>query len=430
MTSERHTVISRLIELSRENRQLIAELERFRRHITVMFTDIRGSTAYFEKFGDVAGLIMVHECNRELQQITEEHGGHVHKTIGDAIMASFEDCKQSVQAAIAMQERLLLQNASKPREHKILVRIGLHYGTGIVKSNDVFGDVVNVASRVESVASPEQILISENLQEQVQNAGFTIIPVGRFQLKGKESDCGLSEVIWNQRLTPQPVLSHTVVSGSTAFAPKLKVEHLAPNGDVDVQYDLHERLTVGRTEGDILFAGDLALAPLNAAISVENGQVFVESLSQQGRLFLRLMSVHILKDRDVVMMGKQVLEFRENPDAIALGAAMGATLANMTTMLKAPVAQFVSLTADGSVGAVYNLTDEEVRFGRIEGTYTFPEDRLLSRSHTRVYQRGENLFLEDTGSRNGTFIKVRDKTPVPVGATILAGQQLLRVSEL
>jgi class 3 adenylate cyclase len=93
MTSERHTVISKLIDLSRENSALLAELERLRRHISVMFTDIRGSTAYFEKYGDVAGLIMVHECNNMLQQVAEKHGGHVHKTIGDAIMASFEECR-------------------------------------------------------------------------------------------------------------------------------------------------------------------------------------------------------------------------------------------------------------------------------------------------------------------------------------------------
>lgn len=429
MTSEQHTVISKLIDLSRENSALLAELERLRRHITIMFTDIRGSTAYFEKYGDVAGLIMVHECNNMLRQVAEKHGGHVHKTIGDAIMASYEDCKQAVQAAIAMQERLLAENASKPQEHKVLVRIGLHHGTGIVKSNDVFGDVVNVASRVESVARPEQILISDSLQQQVQNAGFNIVPVGRFQLKGKEADCGLFEVIWTQKLAPQPVLSHTVVSASATDAGKLKVLHLGPNGNADAEYQLTKRLTVGRTQGDLTFAADVALAPLSAAISVENGQVFLENLSLEGRLFLRLMSVHILKDHDVIMMGKQVLEFHESPDALALGAAMGATLANMTTMLKIPIAQFVSLTADGSAGTVHPLTVEEVQFGRLQATFVFPDDRLLSRTHARVYQRGENFFLEDTGSRNGTFVKVREKIPVPVGATILAGHQVLRVSD-
>src|SRR5713226_6722402 len=111
MTPDRNTTVTRLIQLSRENREVLAELEKLRRFITVMFTDIRGSTAYFERFGDVAGLIMVHECNNALVGIVERRNGRVHKTIGDSIMASFESCRESVQAAIDMQQELLKMNA-------------------------------------------------------------------------------------------------------------------------------------------------------------------------------------------------------------------------------------------------------------------------------------------------------------------------------
>src|ERR1041385_5902693 len=105
MTSSQ-TIISKLLELSLEHREVVSELEKFRRDVTIMFTDIQGSTAYFEKFGDVAGMIMVHECNNALRQVVEVHEGRVLKTIGDAIMASFNDCPQSIQAAIAMQKQL------------------------------------------------------------------------------------------------------------------------------------------------------------------------------------------------------------------------------------------------------------------------------------------------------------------------------------
>src|SRR2546430_10791388 len=74
--------VTQIIQASRGNNQLLAELEKFRRFITVMFTDIKGSTAYFEKYGDVAGLMMVHQCNDSLRQIVENHGGRVVKTIG------------------------------------------------------------------------------------------------------------------------------------------------------------------------------------------------------------------------------------------------------------------------------------------------------------------------------------------------------------
>ena len=159
--------VTQIIQSSRAQADLLAELEKFRRTITVMFTDIKGSTAYFEKYGDVAGMMMVHQCNDMLRQIVEKHTGRVIKTIGDAIMATFEDCKESIIAAIEMQKALIVFNAPKPEQDHVFIRIGLNYGAGIVKSNDVFGDVVNVASRVESVASPEQIVISDTLNQQV-----------------------------------------------------------------------------------------------------------------------------------------------------------------------------------------------------------------------------------------------------------------------
>src|SRR5216117_3235430 len=159
--------VTQIMQSSKGQSELLAELEKFRRTITVMFTDIKGSTAYFEKYGDVAGMMMVHQCNDMLRQIVERHSGRVVKTIGDAIMATFEDVAESVHASIEMQKALIDFNAPKPEQDHVFIRIGLNYGSGIVKSNDVFGDVVNVASRVESVGAPEQIVISESVREQV-----------------------------------------------------------------------------------------------------------------------------------------------------------------------------------------------------------------------------------------------------------------------
>ena len=73
------------------------------------------------------------------------------------------------------------------------------------------------------------------------------------------------------------------------------------------------------------------------------------------------------------------------------------------------------------------LNEEEVSFGRSRGTYIFPEDPFMSRAHCKIYHRGEDFYLEDVGSRNGTFVKVRSKTPVPTGATVLVGSQVFRI---
>src|SRR5215472_1389858 len=145
------TMVTRILELSRQDPARLKDLENFRRSIAVLFTDIQGSTAYYEKFGDLSGLAMVHQCNSLLERVVSKYGGRVVKNIGDAIMATFDKCEACVRTAVEMQQQLKGLNASKKEEDHTRVRIGAHYGLGIVKSDDVFGDVVNVASRIQSL---------------------------------------------------------------------------------------------------------------------------------------------------------------------------------------------------------------------------------------------------------------------------------------
>ena len=431
-----HESVTQIIQSSRGQRELLAELEKFRRTITVMFTDIKGSTAYFEKYGDVAGLMMVHQCNDMLRLIVEKHTGHVVKTIGDAIMATFEDCQESIHAAMEMQKALIKFNEPKPEQDHVFIRIGMNYGPGIVKSNDVFGDVVNVASRVESVASPEQIVISDTLHQQVAPLKvFKIQHLGKFQLKGKEEVRDLFEVQWNGgEAARRPQAAHTVVLGgpkASLVLPKFKLQHIKRDGSVGQEYALKDgKLTVGCSEADLKFPSDPALARCHASFFLDRGQLMVEDVSQGKSVYVRLVGTYTLVDGDVIMMGRQIFRFQEKSEALATAAATGTTIVDLNAALHEPVAQFASLTPEGvEDGARFPLGEQEITWGRNKGTYIFPEDGFMSRSHAKVYQRGENFFLEDLGSRNGTFVRVRGKAPVPVGSMVLVGGQLLKVAQ-
>ncbi len=427
--------VTQIIQSSRAQAELLAELEKFRKNLTVMFTDIKGSTAYFEKYGDVAGLMMVSQCNDILRKIVEAHDGRVVKTIGDAIMATFEDCAESISAAIKMQHALIKFNEPTPVQDRVYIRIGLNYGPGIVKSNDVFGDVVNVASRVESVAVPQQIVISDTLNQQVASSTqFKIAHLGRFALKGKEENRELYEVVWNEGAAPTPAIAHTVVTGGAKFSlvvPKIKLLHIKRDGSVGAEYQMKKGvLRVGRTEGDVTFESDLQMAASHARFFLERGQLFVEDTSAGKGLFVRLIATYTLQHEDIVLTGRQMFQFREKSEALATAAATGTTVLNMAALLNESVAELIRMTPQGpDASARFPLNEEEVTFGRNRGTYVFPDDGFMSGSHAKIYQRGENYFLEDVGSRNGTFVKVRDKAPVPVGAVVLAGGQLLKAAQ-
>ncbi|HVS88059.1 MAG TPA: adenylate/guanylate cyclase domain-containing protein [Candidatus Acidoferrum sp.] len=425
-----NTIVTKILELSHDSPELLRELETFRRSVTIMFTDITGSTAYFEKFGDLAGFAMVHRCNDLLQRVAEDHHGRVLKNLGDAIMAMFESCTEGVDAAIDMQRRLSSANLQPSEEERVRIRIGLHYGSGIVKSNDVFGDVVNTASRVETVAGPEQIVISDCLHRELPKSMFDIVLLGRFRLKGKSEERELFEVRWNKKLTTTLNRTHVpAISSAGLLAQPLKLQHVNRVGTVDAEHPLTpEGLTIGRSEANINFPDDSGMESVHAQVLATGGQVWVRDCNGAGNLYVRLVATYALENDNVIIMGSQQLQFQKDADILAAAASLGKTLPDITRLLNEPAAKFVHLNRDNSGNVdVYPLSLEEVRFGRVSGLYTFPDDQLMSRAHARVFRRGEDFFLEDMGSRNGTFVRVRGKTPIPIGAGILVSHQTFRI---
>jgi class 3 adenylate cyclase len=165
-------------DLIRRVAELDEELQsRLTREIAVLFTDVRGSTTFFKIHGDIAGRLMMQRHYDMLFPIIEKNKGSVVKTVGDSIMATFDDPETAVKAAIAMQRKLFSYNATKPHEDPIRIRIGINFGKGIIEENDVFGDVVNVASKLVSVGESEQIVVGESIYAKLKtNNEFLFIP--------------------------------------------------------------------------------------------------------------------------------------------------------------------------------------------------------------------------------------------------------------
>src|SRR5260370_14188530 len=88
-----------------------AELQKHKSPVTVMFTDLAGSTSFFQNFGDTAGVAWLEEHNSIVMPEIEERGGIVVKTIGDSVMAYFTDASKAVTAACAVQKGPLAANA-------------------------------------------------------------------------------------------------------------------------------------------------------------------------------------------------------------------------------------------------------------------------------------------------------------------------------
>ena len=132
--------------------------------LTFLFTDLRGSTALYERVGDLAAFDLVRAHFRVLHEIVAAEAGAVVKTIGDAVMATFPSPDRAVAAALRMREAMLRLNAERGSED-LLLKIGIHEGPCLAVSmndrQDYFGQTVNIASRVQGLAEPQVILTTE-----------------------------------------------------------------------------------------------------------------------------------------------------------------------------------------------------------------------------------------------------------------------------
>jgi class 3 adenylate cyclase len=128
--------------------------------LTFLFTDLRGSTALYERVGDLAAFDLVRTHFRVLNEIVAAEAGAVVKTIGDAVMATFPTPDRAIAAAMRMREAMRKLNEERGNED-LLLKIGIHEGPCIAVSlndrQDYFGQTVNIASRVQHLASEREI---------------------------------------------------------------------------------------------------------------------------------------------------------------------------------------------------------------------------------------------------------------------------------
>ena len=155
-----------------------------RKLAAIMFTDIVGYSALAQK-NEALALKLLEEHRQLLRTLFRKHEGTEIKTIGDAFLVEFTSTLEAIRCAAEIQEALKDYDAAASGQSvKIQIRIGLHMGDVVYRENDVFGDGVNIASRIEPLAKPGGICLSQQVYDQVHNK-FTgkFIKLGAVTLK-------------------------------------------------------------------------------------------------------------------------------------------------------------------------------------------------------------------------------------------------------
>jgi adenylate cyclase len=167
-----------------------------------MFTDLVGYTSLSQK-NEALALELLEEHRKLLRLLFPKHYGREIKTMGDAFLVEFASALEALRCAFEIHQVLNELNVNRPPAKRILLRIGIHLGDVVHSKNDVQGDAVNVASRIEPLASPGGISITEQVYLQIRNKfEFPFVSLGQQNLKNVQEPVEVYRVVlpWETQL--------------------------------------------------------------------------------------------------------------------------------------------------------------------------------------------------------------------------------------
>lgn len=174
---------------------LTPEEEATRKLAAVMFTDIKGfSRKMAENETGAFDLLKKHDAL--MRVLTTKFSGRVIKSIGDSFMVDFSSAVNAVKCSIEAQKKFHSYNAGKSEFDRIEIRIGIHLGDVIIRGDDIIGDGVNVASRIESITEPTRVCISGDVYHQVRNKmPLKTFRIGQTRLKNIPEPVEIHEIL-------------------------------------------------------------------------------------------------------------------------------------------------------------------------------------------------------------------------------------------
>ena len=148
-----------------------------------MFADVVGYSRMMAS-NEERTLELLKDFENICSPIIIKHDGEIIKKVGDELFCEFSSAKQAVDSALAIQEAIQPYNDSRPKDFKLHVRIGIHVGDVVIRDGDVFGDGVNVASRIQPFASPGGICVSNAVRDAISShPNYDIQSEGKQELK-------------------------------------------------------------------------------------------------------------------------------------------------------------------------------------------------------------------------------------------------------
>ena len=166
------------------------------------------------------------------------HNGRIVKLIGDGALVEFASVVDAVECAVAIQQAMAQRNAHRPEDRRIVFRIGINVGDIIIEGDDIYGDGVNVAARLEGLAEPGGICISNSVREQVLNkVPISFADLGEKTVKNIERPIRVYYVVLNDTsVVTAPLVAATTVPAQAQRKSIAVLPFVNMSGDAEQEY--------------------------------------------------------------------------------------------------------------------------------------------------------------------------------------------------
>lgn len=246
--------------------------------IAILFADIGGSTKLYESIGDAEAHKLVARSLQRMEVAIQNNSGTLLRTVGDAALASFPNCDMAFHAAKSIQE----QHSSS----QLSVRIGFHYGPVIPDKGDVYGNAVNIAARVASLANLNEItttetsvlLMSSALRQKAALLDF-------IQVKGIKDPLPVYRLFWRPEDESVTAIQ-TAVSISIRNPSNVELE-LTYCGQSFLVNQQNPLATIGRTEDCTLIVDNDCTSRNHASIELIQGKFYLQDQSTNGTYIVK-----------------------------------------------------------------------------------------------------------------------------------------------
>ena len=273
--------------------------------VTLLFSDIEGSTAANERLGDQRWMEILRAHNQIIRDEVARHGGFEVKSQGDGFMVAFASARSGLASAVAIQ-RALQAHAETHPEEAIRVRMGLHTGEAVKEGDDFFGTHVALAARIAAAARGGQILVSSLLKELTEGSGeFAFEPGRDIDLKGFSGSRRVHQLRWEEERdepADAPAASPSPPSSSRRF-----VTLLVTDGDTNGTAVLAE---AAGEYGEILSVDGGVIAFASAADAI-SGSVRLHGIEPSRRVGLHaaaLPSDGVVADEAAVSLARRMYD--------------------------------------------------------------------------------------------------------------------------